>query len=305
MWKQYVKDYFDFTARERTGILILLALIVVFNILPLVHHVFQKQEDVDHEKVNAFFALQTDSVEFERIGKANSASAQSRRQVRLFYFDPNSISKEKWMELGVKEKTAQTIHNYISKGGYFGSADDLHKIYGLQDKEVERLKAFVRIKEKKSARYIGTEEPVSEARSYSNTYAPKVPAVVDVNTADTLQLVALPGIGSRLAARILNFREKLGGFYSVSQVAETYFLPDSTFKKIRPFLKVSGNIRTININRSDYAGLSTHPYISGRVANAIVQFRKQHGDFQSLSELKKIEIISDSLYDKVAPYLTF
>ena len=44
---------------------------------------------------------------------------------------------------------------------------------------------------------------------------------VDINTADTTAFISLPGIGSKLAARIVNFRDKLGGFYSIDQVGET------------------------------------------------------------------------------------
>ena len=61
--------------------------------------------------------------------------------------------------------------------------------------------------------------------------------MVNINTADTSAFIALPGIGNKLALRIVNFRDKLGGFYSIDQIGETYGLPDSVFRKIKPILK--------------------------------------------------------------------
>jgi DNA uptake protein ComE-like DNA-binding protein len=66
--------------------------------------------------------------------------------------------------------------------------------------------------------------------------------IIDINSADTTSFIALPGIGSKLAARIINFRDKLGGFYSVAQVGETFGLPDSTFQKIKQYLKLENTV---------------------------------------------------------------
>ena len=59
---------------------------------------------------------------------------------------------------------------------------------------------------------------------------------IDINTADTTAFIALPGIGSKLANRIIAFRTKLGGFSDVDQIREVYGLKDSVFQIIHPFL---------------------------------------------------------------------
>lgn len=76
----------------------------------------------------------------------------------------------------------------------------------------------------------------------------KKPLMVTINDADTSAFIALPGIGSKLSARIVAFRDKLGGFYSVEQIGETWGLADSTFQKIKGRLQVSGEVRKINVN---------------------------------------------------------
>lgn len=131
-----------------------------------------------------------------------------------------------------------------------------------------------------------------------------IPRVIDINKADTTVFIALPGIGSKLASRIVAYREQLHGFYAVDQVAETFGLADSTFQRIRPWLVVKEvTIEKININSANVEALKM-PYISYNVANAIYQYRIQHGPFTHLNELRKIMLVDEALFNKIAPYLT-
>ena len=127
---------------------------------------------------------------------------------------------------------------------------------------------------------------------------------VDVNSADTMALIALPGIGSKLALRIINFRDKLGGFYSVDQIKETYGLADSTFQKIKIYLMVDGQVEKINLNTVTKDQLKIHPYIKWNLANAIIEYRTQHGDYKTIEDLKNISMLDESTFSKIAHYLT-
>jgi len=131
-----------------------------------------------------------------------------------------------------------------------------------------------------------------------------IPKSVDINKADTTVFIALPGIGSKLAAGIVRFRDQLHGFYSIEQVAEICGMRDSTFQKIRPWLFVSDSfIQKININTATIEDLKT-PYINYNLANAIYQFRIQHGKFARLEDLRRIMLIDETVYKKIVPYLT-
>ena len=134
-----------------------------------------------------------------------------------------------------------------------------------------------------------------------NIYTPQL---IDINVADTSAFIALPGIGSKLSQRIISFRNKLGGFYKTDQIAETFGLADSTFQKIKPSLQL-GNpvVKQLNINSASADDLKLHPYIRYAIANAIVQYRSQHGNYAALSDLKKIMLITDDVYNKMFPYL--
>lgn len=225
----------------------------------------------------------------------------NRPKGELFYFDPNTLDLAGWKKLGLRDKTVKTIQNYLAKGGHFFKPEDLSKIYGLFEDEYARLEPYIRIKGKKIA---------NSSAIANETYLPPAGKterykVIDINTADTAAFISLPGIGSKLAARIVNFRDKLGGFYVISQVAETYGLPDSTFQKIKQYLKLdNASLKKININTASVDELKAHPYIKYALANPIVAYRKEHGPFSKLEDIKKVMVVTEDVYQKIYPYLS-
>jgi DNA uptake protein ComE-like DNA-binding protein len=127
---------------------------------------------------------------------------------------------------------------------------------------------------------------------------------IDINEADSAQWACLPGIGMRLAGRIVRFRNKLGGFFSVDQVGETFGLPDSVFEEIRPYLHSgSAVLQQISLNAADEMVFRAHPYIGWRLAHAIVQYREQHGPFRSIDELQQLALMDPEKLKKLEPYL--
>lgn len=311
-------EYFSFTRKERIGIIAVAVLILLFIALPFLFPFFITSKQVDHtafeKEIAALKLKEQDSgrgsakrnydddneVQYYQPSEKNYYSKQP--QGELFYFDPNTLPAEGWKKLGVREKTANTIHNYISKGGRFYKPEDIGKIWGLHEDEVNRLLPYVRIEANSTADF-NTDKTSVPYKTYDKpkyTIAP-----VDINEADTSAFIALPGIGSKLANRIVAFRDKLGGFYKVEQIAETFGLPDSTYQKIKDKLVISNtSVKKLNINKSTVEELKTHPYIRYNIANAIVQYRTLHGDFLTIDDLKKIMIITDDMYNKAAPYLT-
>jgi competence ComEA-like helix-hairpin-helix protein len=227
---------------------------------------------------------------------------EASRPAELFYFDPNTAAASDWIKLGIKPRTAETIQKYISKGGKFYKAEDIKKIWGLSEKDADRLIPYVVIKSiQRNLSYSNQNQTEENTKFVKKDFLQKI----EINSADTSQFISLPGIGSKLSKRIIAFREKLGGFYSVDQIAETYLLPDSTFQKIRPYLILNSNaVKKININAASVDEMKVHPYIRYPMANAIFQYRQQHGNFNSVEEIKKIMTVTNEFYNKVFPYLS-
>jgi DNA uptake protein ComE-like DNA-binding protein len=214
-----------------------------------------------------------------------------------FNFDPNTLDENGWNKLGLPEKTIKTILNYLGKGGKFKSAEDIRKIWGLKKEDADVLIPYISIAAKP------TDNKFNNVYAGKN-YAKSAPSVIDINTATVDDFKRLPAVGNT-AYKILKFREKLGGFININQVKETYGLTDSVYQAMLPYLSLtSTNIQKININTASDFDLGKHPYISSDIAKAIAIYRKQHGNFSKIEDVRKIVFINQAMYQKIAPYIT-
>ena len=306
--KNYLKEYFTFTKRERTGIIVLIVLIFVCTALPWF---FSGPLPPDKKSIEEFNRLiagwrlpvpdtgHTKPATGYNGYKNTYRTEQQGNSYSLFLFDPNTLAEAGWKKLGLPVKTIHTVLNYISHGGRFRKPEDLGKIYGLRKEIYERLFPYIHIP--------GPLPPATRTASivYRPAVSKKERNAININNCDTTALIDLPGIGSRLAQRIINFRDKLGGFYSTEQVGEVYGLPDSTFRVIKQWLICPGTaLKKININTADVNTLRQHPYIKWNLATAIVRFREQHGPYKSTEELQQIAIMTAEIFKKIVFYLS-
>jgi len=316
MWKEFVRNYLNFTRKERRGVISVVFVILVFILAQFFYPLFITHKQYNYSnfsrEIDALNIEKSDSVKNNKYAKNTgndsydeySLAGEKKFEIlkeELFYFDPNTASAADWKRLGIRDKTIHTIQNYLSKGGRFYKPEDISKIWGLSPSDAQHLIPYVSIKN-------GARENISfEKKEYprmSSPYVAKTIQPIDINLADTTAFISLPGIGSKLAQRIIAFRNKLGGFYSIEQVGETYLLPDSTFRKIIPKLTiVNGNVKQININIATIDEMKAHPYLRYNLANAIFQYRQQHGNFNSVEEIKKIMLVTETAYNKISPYL--
>jgi len=300
--------FLDFTKKERNGILLLTGIILVLILLPRTYPLFTPAPPAaDTAFQRAIASLQVidsnnaEKKEYETYSpRSYNNTGEATTSGELFAFDPNTLSPEGWKKLGLRDKTITTIQKYISKGGRFRSPEDIHKVWGLRPGEADRLQPYVRIA---SAGTAGHPEFASPAKPVY-TRLVRAPVNVDINQADTTAFIALPGIGSKLAGRIITFRDKLGGFYSTSQVGEVFGLADSVFQKIKPYLQLTGHVKQVNINTATLEEMKQHPYIRYQLANAIVQYRQQHGVFAEPSGIRNIMMVTEDIYRKLLPYIT-
>ena len=314
MDKRLLKEYFQFTRKERISIILLLVLIGITGTIPAFLNNGTKEPQPSfalyEEEIKQLERLSSKSIpekteEREDYSDHTVASYNSSTH-HLFVFDPNTLSEEDWKKLGVRGKTIITIRNYISKGGRFRKPEDLSKVYGLTEKDVKRLLPYVKINaEQSKATIFETAKGKKQRNTNENNTTYSILQAIDINEADTGLFIQLPGIGNKLARRIINFRDKLGGFYSVEQVGETFGLADSVFQKLKPRL-ICGEMKTkkININTATAGDLSKHPYLNWSLANTIVQYRTQHGNFKTLAELDQIQLLDRGQIAKLLPYLS-
>lgn len=263
----------------------------------------------DLEKFRALSVTDLDRIRPYLVFETAQANGSSKTKnmpvadakITYFEFDPNDVSLSELEALGVPTKTAKTWLKYSSNGGRFYKKEDIQKVYGLKKEDYSRLLPYIKIAEQAAEPIAANDIPTA----YAYTKTPSIPVYIDINQASAEEWQELRGIGPTYSKRIVNFRNKLGGFYSIDQVGQTYHLPDSVFQQIKAQLRLSPIFKKIAINQADEKGLSAHPYISFQQAKLIIQYRNNHGFFASLEDLQKIYALDAAFINKVNPYLSF
>lgn len=125
---------------------------------------------------------------------------------------------------------------------------------------------------------------------------------VSVNSSDTTELMKIPGIGSYYAKAIVRYRERLGGFASLSQLQEIEGLPEEAL----PFLSVNASeVRKLNINKLSLNQLRQHPYLNFYQAKEICDYRRLKGPIHNLQELKLLKDFPPDEIERLKPYIAF
>ena len=172
-------------------------------------------------------------------------------------------------------------------------------MYTISPEKYEQLIPFINIENLKSNNI----KPVYPEKT---TFAKKEKVMVELNSADTLLLTQISGIGPAFAKRIAKYREKLGGFFFKEQLMEVYGIDSTKYNEISDQIKINtANVKKININTAEFDEIKNHPYLKYKQINAIIQYRKQHGKYKTIEDLKKVIILTPQIIQNIAPYLSF
>ena len=298
--KRIIKDYFSFSKKERLAVIILLLTMGCFIAFPYFYSPILPPPIINNALAEFIREQNTQMDSAENVlPKPSPKNNQYAIKGIQFPFDPNTASENDWKRLGIQEKTIQTLVNYRNKGGKFKQAQDLRKIWGFRKEDADRLLPFVHIA--KSDTFFSTQKTNQEKWKLGAEGPPKTKAslitFIDINSASIEDWKSLPGIGEVLAGRIIKFRDRIGGFSGIEQVQKTYGISDSVFKLITPYLKVNTKtINRLNINTANAYDLRIRTNLPDVVAKAIIVYRQQNGPFKNVGDLKKIVILSDSLF---------
>lgn len=233
------------------------------------------------------------------INEQNKKSSVGKLETAKFKFDPNTISIEKLVELGLTHKQAGVILRYREKGGLFKSKEDLKKIYVLPDGFYDKVKDSIVIENSKSIkRYDYTAsviEPLSEGNK--NHEANKEEFLIELNQADSTSLLKLPGIGPYYAGKIIAFRENVGGLISASQLLEIKGIDSTRFFMFAHMVFADTlKIAKKELSKVTINDLSNNPYIGSYTARSIVRFREVTGkESITLSMLVLNKVIAPEL----------
>jgi DNA uptake protein ComE-like DNA-binding protein len=220
--------------------------------------------------------------------------------VERFAFDPNTADSTQLLRLGLQPWQVRSIYRYRARGGVFRSKRDFAQLYGLTKKDYLRLEPYIRISD--------DYQPASTLFSKEERDTLRYPAKlkdgdhVVLNTADTTQLMKVPGIGSYYAKEIIRHGKWIGGYVSVDQLDEIEGFPP-TAKKY--FVVSHPTPQRLNINKLTLQQLRRHPYINYYQAKAIVDYRRLYGDIKSLQDLRFSKAFPEDAIQHLEPYVEY
>lgn len=239
------------------------------------------------------------------------------RKITLVPFDPNTADSTTLLGLGLAPWQVKAIYHYRAKGGVYRRPEDFSHLYGLTVKQYRMLQPYIRISSDYApASTLYPSTAYNQGRYPSRSYEEKNTALVgaphstklhegqrlSLNDADTAALMRVPGIGIGYAHAIINYRNRLGGFYSPQQILDIGGVPETAV----PYLFVNaGEVKKIKINHLTVNQLRRHPYINFYQARTIFDYRRLHGPLHDIRVLAHDPDFPPEELRRLAPYLDY
>jgi competence protein ComEA len=307
MWK----DFFYFSKGQRTAIIVLICLIIItiaveFLLLYIIPPQEQSKSDFfDEAKRFEQTLVSRDSLrraqweqKYDSIFQNNKEFVKKETEkYSLFKFDPNTVDSATFVRLGLKPFIASNILKFRNKGGKFRTAESFSKVYGIYPEKYKELEPYIAI----------TEIKQTAKDSVKSTSPSKIKnIIVELNSADTTELMKVYGLGRGYAKAIVRFRQQTGGFVSVEQLRELYGMSEENFNKISPSCKVNTQlVKKIQVNTASVERLNAHPYLNFYESKAIYEFRRRKGILKNVNELNSIPELKPETIRKIQPYFSF
>ena len=129
--------------------------------------------------------------------------------------------------------------------------------------------------------------------------------IVELNNASNDELIKIKGIGPYFSNKIIDYRDRLGGYIYKEQLLEIWKMDAEKYLRIEPFITVNNkSIRFLKINQIEIDDLKNHPYLDWNQANSIIKMRNQKGAYQKIDEIKESVLITEECFEKIKPYLS-
>ena len=289
-----MKSPFYISKKSRRGLTVLFFLAFFIVLIPRLYVHFLRVDTILIKKPRIKVETKTNNSK----SKENKKK-YSKKKKKLVYrspkgkFDPNEYTHEDWMYLGLSERQTNVIMRFLNHKIYTNEA--LKKIYVLPDTFYHLIKD-------------STVYPAyifDEKETFVKKKSPSITKFLELNTIDSLELISINGIGPFYASQIINYRNKLGGFYKREQLMEIWKMKEETCQILMESLIIdTSTLQKIHLNTVSFEKLKNHPYLSYSQANSIVKMRTQLGRFDSISSIKKSKLINDDTFLRVRPYLS-
>ncbi len=226
-----------------------------------------------------------------------------QKLLSLKRFDPNKISEKDLLAMGIDDFFVKNLIKFRNAGAQFKSMKDIEKVYGLTYELSNLLPSYLTFTDVKK----DTELSRTETKIRKDHEFPKEAAIpLDINTAQFKDFMRLDSITPKIAGRIINFRDKLGGFHSIDQIRQVYEIDKYLVDAWESKLTISKiEIETIDINYDSDEALVQHPYLNWKKVSILKKYRQNHGFIESKEDLSDVGIFSAAEIDALNPYIQY
>ena len=284
-----LRKFLSFNKGERIAIITILAVVLLLVLACVLHRPRVSLDEASLRNLDSLLALRNAAIE-EQQQNATQNVVQQVIELTPFPFNPNTMTEEEGRRIGLTDRQIRNIINYRDKGGKFYSKSDLAKLYTITEEDFAQLEPFIVLPEvaRRTTSNADTEKKPTQQEEAKPEEKKAIP-IVDLNTVDSLTLVELPQIGPYTALRIIEFREKLGGFVDKEQLRDVKGMDEARFSAIEPYIHLGeAETRKIDINRADFKTLVHHPYLNYEQVKRIFNQREKRGMIKNWAQLKAL-----------------
>ena len=283
-----------FSREHRSGIFLLL-LLIFFGQLSyffLSENLFQKKE-IKEDKAWLLVQNEIDSLK-QKVATKNDT---------IYPFNPNFITDYKGYKLGLSVAEIDRLHQFRNQNKYVNSPEDFQKVTKVSDEVLNKISPYFKFPDWVTNKSNSTSEKFHK-------FLPKEKVAIiqkDINIATREDLIAVYGIGEKLADKILSEKEKLGGFVSMEQFQFMWGISPEAIDDLqkRFFVKNTFGIKKIAINDLPMKELAKFPYFNYALAKEIVVYRTMNNGIKDIADLTKIKGMPNEKIKIIALYLEF
>jgi len=255
----------------------LIILILVFQCFYVFVSFSSEDISVDSKEIQ-LFQNEIDSLKLVEIEKSKP---------KIYPFNPNFITDYKGYTLGMTSEEINRLLKFRAQDQWINSAKQFQQVTNVSDSIFNKISPYFKFPD-----WVTNPKSKQQYTKSYKTVSPKSEAEkIDLNTATSVQLQKVYGIGGAFAERIIKYRTKQNGFVSIVELDEIYGLKPETITELKKSfsLKTPKKINQLDINLATKAELVTIRFIDYEIAHNIIEYRTLHEGFKSLDELTKVK----------------
>ncbi len=287
-----LKTYFKYSASQRSGIFLLLSLIIVFQLVYFFVD-FTPIKNEDSKEKQEWLSLQSE---------LDKASEEKETAIpKIYPFNPNFITDFKGYKLGMSVQEIDRLHAFRKTNKYVNSAQEFQVVTKVSDSLLRVIAPYFKFPD-----WVNNKK---EFKIYPNqNFENKQKLVVlDINKATQDDLKKIYGIGDALSERIIKEKEKLGGYMSMEQMSDVWGLSPEVIAQLNKNFKIKTvpDVKKININNATIKELMQFPYFKYALAKSIVTYRSMNNGIKNKEDLLKIKDFPVEKANIIVLYLEF